>query len=141
MGWDFEHGDAQLVEGLGYNSFDFVHSSHLLEHWPDCELALKNWWRVLRPGGHLIPYLPNRYLYVKNTHLLSRFNDDQKHFLPEEDDSPNTLGLVPLIERALGITQLIYCKTCNEAYVDSGPELPSDGQYSIEAVIKKLDYM
>ena len=79
-GWDFEHGDAQYLNGLEDESFDFVYSSHLLEHVPDCELALTNWWRVLKPGGYLLLYLPHRDLYEKKGHLPSRFNDDHEHF-------------------------------------------------------------
>lgn len=86
-GWDFEHGDAQWLHGLDDESFDFVYSSHLLEHLSDCELALENWWRVLKPGGYLILYLPHRDLYEKKQRLPSRFNDDHKHFfLPDRDD-------------------------------------------------------
>lgn len=38
---------------------DTVFSSHLLEHISDFEGALTEWWRLIRPGGHLILYLPN----------------------------------------------------------------------------------
>lgn len=138
QGWDFEHGDAQLLRGLDDESFDFVYSSHLLEHLPDCELALKNWWRVLKPGGYLILYLPHRDLYEKKTRLPSRFNSDHKHFfLPERDEPPDTLGVVPLLERALPGVCLVYCKTCDEGYVDPGPERPSEGEFSIEVVARK----
>lgn len=137
-GWDFEHGDAQLLKGLDDESFDFVYSSHLLEHLPDCELALCNWWRVLKPGGYLILLLPHRDLYEKKTTLPSRFNDDHMHFfLPDRDDLPDTLGVVPLIERVLNDTGLIYCKVCDEGYKNPGDTLPSEGEFSIEVVIRK----
>ena len=44
-------------------SMDFVFSSHLLEHVADTGAALAEWWRVIRPGGHLVLYLPHRDLY------------------------------------------------------------------------------
>ncbi len=138
-GWDFEHGDAQRLRGLDDASFDFVYSSHLLEHLSDCELALKNWWRVLKPGGYLILYLPHRDLYEKKTRLPSRFNDDHKHFfLPDRDDPPDTLGLVPLLRRTLPELHLIDCRTCDEDYVDPGPTLESTGEFSIELISQKL---
>jgi ADP-heptose:LPS heptosyltransferase/predicted SAM-dependent methyltransferase len=46
-------------------SQDFVFSSHLLEHLDDYAGALKEWWRVIRPGGHLLLYLPHRDLYPR----------------------------------------------------------------------------
>lgn len=70
QGWDYEHGDAYQLRGLDDASFDFVCSAHLLEHLPDCELALRNWWRVLKPGGHLILYVPHRDLYEKKNTLM-----------------------------------------------------------------------
>lgn len=138
-GWDFEHGDAQLLNGLEDNTFDFVYSSHLLEHVPDCELTLTNWWRVLKSGGYLILYLPHRDLYEKKSTLPSHFNDDHMHFfLPDRDDPPDTLGVSPLIQRTLKNPEIIYCKTCDEGYINPGDEQPSQGEYSIEAVIKKI---
>lgn len=138
VGWDFEHGDAQRLSGLNDASFDFVYSSHLLEHLPDCELALTNWWRVLKPGGYLILYLPHRDLYEKKARLPSRFNDDHKHFfLPDRDEAPDTFGLAPLLLRLLSGVSIEYCKTCDSGYIDPGVNEPSQGEYSIELVARK----
>ena len=62
-GWDIEDGDAMLLSGLPDASFDFVYSSHTLEHMRDLDVALGNWWRVLKPNGYLILCLPHRDLY------------------------------------------------------------------------------
>ena len=138
-GWDFEHGDAQLLKGLDDASFDFVYSSHLLEHLPDCELAITNWWRVLKPGGYLLLYLPHRDLYEKKTTLPSRFNLDHAHFfLPDRDETPDTIGIRPLLEKTLTNMEIIYIHVCDEGYNNPGDELPSEGEFSIEAVVKKL---
>lgn len=138
-GWDFEHGDAQWLRGLDNASFDFVYSSHLLEHLPDVELALCNWWRVLKPGGFLLLYLPHRDLYEKKTSLPSRFNEDHAHFfLVDRDEPPDTLGVLPLLQRVLPSLEIIYCKVCDEGYINPGSELPSQGEFSIEVVVKKL---
>lgn len=137
-GWDFEHGDAQLLRGLDDNSFDFVYSSHLLEHVPDVELALTNWWRVLKPGGYLLLLLPHRDLYEKKTTLPSRFNEDHLHFfLPDNDDGPDTIGVQPLITNLFPEAEIIYCKVCDEGYVNPGDAYPSQGEFSIEIVVRK----
>jgi len=52
--WDIENGDAQYLQTIPDNSFDFVHSSHCLEHMIDVPVALSNWLRVLKPEGYLI---------------------------------------------------------------------------------------
>ena len=39
-------------------SFDYVYSSHTLEDMDYPEAVLKEWWRIIKPGGNLILYLP-----------------------------------------------------------------------------------
>jgi len=138
VGWDFEHGDAHYLKGLDDETFDFVYSSHLLEHLPDIETAIVNWWRVLKKDGFLILYLPHRDLYEKKKTLPSRFNDDHAHFfLPDRDELPDTVGLLPFIERMLPNAKIEYCKVCDEGYVSMSDEIQSEGEYSIEIIARK----
>lgn len=137
-GWDFEHGDAQYLRSLEDEQFDFVYSSHLLEHLPDVRLSLTNWWRVLKPDGYLLLYLPHRDLYEKKKQLPSQFNTDHMHFfMPEQDELPDTLGVKPLIESVLENSGIIYCKVCDAGYKNPGDGLHSEGEFSIEVVVKK----
>ena len=46
-------------------SMDFIYSSHLLEHMEDPAATLKEWYRVVKPGGYLILYLPHEDHYPK----------------------------------------------------------------------------
>ncbi len=139
QGWDFEHGDAQYLQTLSDSQFDFVYSSHTLEHMIDPKVALKNWWRVLKPGGYLIIYLPHRDLYEKKKNLPSRFNTNHTHFfLIDEEDLPDTLSLKKLIEENLIDQKIVYIKECSEGYKSNGTENHSSGEYSIEAVIQKI---
>ncbi|MEO8649037.1 MAG: class I SAM-dependent methyltransferase [Acidobacteriota bacterium] len=139
-GWDFEDGDAQYLKGIKNESFDFVYSSHTIEHMVVPEISLQNWWRVLKPGGYLIVYLPHRDLYEKRKTLPSRWNSDHKHFfLPETDEPPDTRGVAQLIERSLHRYELIYLKECSEGHTITDPEIHSDGEYSIEVVVRKLE--
>lgn len=138
-GYDFEHGDAQYLKGVEDNSYDFVYSSHTIEHLPDPSVGVKNWFRVVKPGGYLIIYLPHRDLYEKKKTLPSRFNKDHRHFfLIDRDEKPDTIGMVPLIERTLKNFEIIYAKECSEGHTITDPELHSDGEFSIEVVIRKI---
>ena len=65
FGWDFEHGDAQTISSIASSSMNYVYSSHTLEHMTNPELALINWWRVIKPNGYLILYVPDRDHYEK----------------------------------------------------------------------------
>lgn len=55
--------DASKLTLFTGQSMDWVFSSHLLEHIEDHVAALKEWWRVLKPGGYLMLYLPHKDYY------------------------------------------------------------------------------
>ena len=44
-------------------SMDFAFSSHCLEHLEDTEAVLREWFRVIKPGGYLVLYLPHKAYY------------------------------------------------------------------------------
>lgn len=137
-GWDFEHGDAQYLHGIKDSEFDFVYSSHVLEDMVEPKIALKNWWRVLKNGGYLILYVPHRDLYEKRKTLPSRWNKNHKHmFLLDIDEKPDTIGIVPLIQRTLLDYNIIYAKECSEGHTITDPKKHSNGEYSIEIVVQK----
>lgn len=56
---------AEKLEVFGSQAFDFVFSSHLLEHIDNYPAALKEWWRLVKQGGHMILYLPDEDEYPK----------------------------------------------------------------------------
>ncbi|MBM3484459.1 MAG: class I SAM-dependent methyltransferase [Alphaproteobacteria bacterium] len=76
--WDLEQGDAQFLQGIPDDHYDFVHSSHCLEHMVDPAIALASWFRVVRPGGHLVVVVPDEDLYEQGQ-WPSTFNGDHKH--------------------------------------------------------------
>jgi len=55
--------DCQDLSIFSSESMDFVFSSHLLGHLEDYRAVLKEWWRVVKPGGHLCLYLPHKDLH------------------------------------------------------------------------------
>lgn len=76
--WDMPDGDAELLNGVPDASYDFVHSSHCLEHMRHVDVALDNWLRVLKPGGHMVCLIPDEDLYEQGV-FPSTFNSDHKH--------------------------------------------------------------
>jgi SAM-dependent methyltransferase len=75
--WDLNDGDAQFMKGVADETFDFVYSSHCLEHLHDPREGLINWFRILKPNGHLIVTVPDEDLYEQGV-FPSSFNDDHK---------------------------------------------------------------
>lgn len=76
--WDIKDGDAQLMSTVDDNKYDFVHSSHCLEHMVNPHSALNNWLRILKSGGHLICIIPDEDLYEQGI-FPSTYNPDHKH--------------------------------------------------------------
>lgn len=137
-GYDIEDGNAQNLEGIENESYDFVYSSHTLEHMPDVVEALVNWWRVVKPGGFLIMYIPHRDLYEKKKTLPSNWNlGHRQFFLLDKNEPPDTIGIMPLIASSLQGGEVIYAKVCSEGHTITDPAIHSDGEYSIEIVMRK----
>lgn len=76
--WDLPDGNAQDMASIPDDTLDFVHSSHCLEHMENPLIALNNWIRILKPGGHLICLIPDEDLYEQGV-FPSTFNSDHKH--------------------------------------------------------------
>lgn len=76
-GWDMEDGDAQYLASVKDGTFDFVHSSHCLEHMVDPIVSLRNWIRVVKSGGYIVVTVPDEEMYEHN-HWPSRYNTDHK---------------------------------------------------------------
>jgi ADP-heptose:LPS heptosyltransferase/predicted SAM-dependent methyltransferase len=74
--------ECDKLDMFASQSMDFVFSSHLLEHIDDYRAALKEWWRVIKPGGHLVLYLPDKKLYPMVG--ADGANPDHKHDFDQE---------------------------------------------------------
>jgi SAM-dependent methyltransferase len=141
--WDWEDGDAQFLESVDDESVDFVHSSHCLEHLVDPFQGLKNWLRVLRPGGHLIVTIPDEDMYEQGA-FPSTFNRDHKWtftVFKDESWSGKSINVLELL-RSLGpaadiikVEQLISTYRFNLPRYDQ--TLSPVGECGIEFVVRK----
>ena len=80
--------EAYALTGIAEASYDAVLSSHCLEHLANPLAALREWRRIVRPGGHLLLALPDpartfdhRRPVTKLAHLVS----DYKKQTSEDD--------------------------------------------------------
>ena len=55
--------DARDLFIFDDNQFDYIFSAHVLEDLENPEDTLREWLRVLKPGGYLILYLPHKDYY------------------------------------------------------------------------------
>lgn len=97
--WDIGDGDAQFMESVPDNQFDFVHSSHCLEHMVEPRRALENWIRITNPGGFLIVTVPDEDLYELEQ-WPSRYNPDHKWtftIYKTSSWSPKSINILDLV--------------------------------------------
>lgn len=59
-------GNAGDLHWFKDNVFDYVFSSHLLEDFFDTSVVLKEWLRVLKPGGKLVIFCPDEQRFRKH---------------------------------------------------------------------------
>ncbi len=72
--------EASNLNGIKDNSYDFLLSSHSLEHIANPIQAVKEWYRVLKPGGTIVLALPDKKrtfdrnrAYTTLEHLIEDF--------------------------------------------------------------------
>jgi predicted SAM-dependent methyltransferase len=91
--------DGQYLPEIKDQEFDFVHSSHCLEHLVGTRPALINWLRVIKPGGFIICTIPEEFLYERGQ-WPSVFNPDHKQSF--------TLRYMPVIPNSTNLTSLLW---------------------------------
>lgn len=116
--WDLPDGDAQFLEGVPDESLDFVHSSHCLEHMCDPSVALHHWFRVLKPGGHLVCLVPDEDLYEQGhfPSLFNRYHQWTFTLWKARSWSPRTLNLFDLLQTLGPAAQPLKAELLDSSY-------------------------
>lgn len=141
--WDWEDGDAQKMAGIENGHFDFVHSSHCLEHLSDPVEGLKNWFRVLKEGGYMVVTVPDEDLYEQGV-FPSTFNRDHKWTFSInklESWSERSISVIDLVRELGGSAELVRVEQLSSTYRFDIPRydqtLSPVAECGIEFVIRK----
>ena len=141
--WDLEDGDAQHLPGLADESFDFVHSSHCLEHLNDPREGLANWLRVTKAGGYLVVTVPDEDLYEQGV-FPSTFNRDHKWtftIAKARSWSPRSLNVLDLVRDLGPAAEPVRIEQLSATYRFNLPRydqtLTPVGECGIEFVVRK----
>jgi predicted SAM-dependent methyltransferase len=111
-------GDCHRLDWFRDGVLDYVYSSHLLEDFDDTEAVLREWLRVIRPGGYLVIFCPDEQAYRAHCRATGQqYNPHHKH-------GDFSLAKVKDILRGLGQTDVAH-------------ELPLVDDYSWDLVIRK----
>lgn len=143
--WDLEDGDAQLMASVADESYDFVFSSHCLEHLRDPAEGLRNWFRVLRPGGHLVITVPDEDLYEQGVWPSNHNRDHKSSFTVSKQRSwcPASINVLDVL-RALGpFADVRKVEVVDEAYRFELPRfdqtLTPVAECAIELIVRKRE--
>ena len=141
--WDITDGDAQTMTGVKDNTYDFVHSSHCLEHMREPSLALRQWIRICKPDGYIVVIVPDEELYEHNK-WPSIFNSDHKwSFRMESTPTKHSLSVLGVLRNMFNAAITISVKRIEDKYdwnmsdmIDQ--TMPEDGpECSIEFILRK----
>jgi SAM-dependent methyltransferase len=148
-GWDLPDGDAEEMESVLDNTFDFVHSSHCLEHMQNPIVAMNNWLRILKPGGHLICLIPDEDLYEQGV-FPSTYNHDHKHtftIYKKKSWSSNSINVMELLASVKYDIEILKIELLNATYRYQLNKLVGNsrfdqtttpiGECAIEIILKK----
>jgi SAM-dependent methyltransferase len=122
IGIDLNHptadmnADARNLDCYPSGHFDYVFSSHLLEEIENTEATLREWLRILKPGGNLVLYQADRDLYYPFGD--PRCNQSHRHHFKKEE-------LWAVLEK-IGSSKLLHMQD------------PVDPEWSFELVVQKI---
>lgn len=142
--WDLPDGDAQYMATISDNQFDFVTSSHCLEHMKNPYEALNNWIRICKPNGYLVITIPDREMYEQGN-WPSIYNDDHKFtFSMKKFSNPENIYVLEFLHH-FAINNIITVEkieVIRDFYYENIP--PQDQTFHpciescIEIILKKL---
>ena len=142
--YDQPQGNAQLLENVRDGAFDFLYSSHCLEHVHDPAEALRNWVRVVRPGGHLVFSVPDEDLYEQGA-WPSTFNSDHKTtftLCKKESWSPVSVNLFDLLAGVADLARPLSVETIDHAFRRRAQRFDQTrtplSESAIECVLRRL---
>jgi SAM-dependent methyltransferase len=141
--WDLPQGDAQTLTGCKAEQFDWVYSSHCLEHLDDPWRAAGRWWEVLRPGGYMLVVVPDEDLYEQGI-WPSRFNDQHRWTFTIQKQrswSPASINLADLAA-SLPAHRVVWLRTCDDGYDHSGgiwDRTTGPAEAHIEMLLQKVN--
>jgi SAM-dependent methyltransferase len=142
--FDLPDGDAQELAKHVDASFDFLHSSHCLEHVRDPAITLRNWCRVVRRFGHLVVLVPDEDMYEQGV-WPSTFNDDHKHtytIYKRKSWSPVSVNLTDLFAKVGDLAEPVRVEQLHTTFLRGqgrqDQTMNPVGECAIEFVLRRL---
>jgi len=142
--WDLEDGDAQYMQSVSDSTFDFVHSSHCLEHMVDPYQAFENWIRICKPGGHIITTIPDEDMYEQGVWPSTNNQDHKTSWTIAKTSSwsPVSINLFDFLNQFRGKIEIIKVEKMNQAFMFDVERFDQTyhhiAECAIEFIVRKL---
>lgn len=97
--FDIEDGDANQIGKYVKKQFDFVFSSHCLEHMKNPYHTIQQWWSLVKDNGYLYLIVPDENLY-EHGHFPSKYNPDHKwtfSLLKQKNTNVRSINIIELL--------------------------------------------
>jgi SAM-dependent methyltransferase len=142
--FDVADGDAQEI--LNYrpaSSYNFVYSSHCLEHLSDPIGALKGWFDLLQPFGFLIVVVPDEDLYEQGN-WPSPFDRGHKWsftFKKRSSWSPRSINIIDAVLDNIVDFSFVRVSVIDDNYkyfLSGVDQSMGSAETNIELIIQKL---
>jgi predicted SAM-dependent methyltransferase len=88
-GYQFISEASDLI-GIKDNSYDFLLSSHVIEHLANPLKAVNEWKRIIKTGGYMVIIAPDRQRTYDHKRPLTSFEHIMEDYLNETDESDVT---------------------------------------------------
>ena len=124
-------------------AYDFVHSSHCLEHLRNPREALMNWMRILKPEGHMVVVIPDEDLYEQDTFPSTKNRDHKWTFTITKNCSwsPRSINLTRLLVDLGSDVQIMRIDLLDGTYRYALPPMDQTqtpvGGCAIEFILRK----
>ena len=129
--------------GLPEGTWDFIFSSHCLEHLVNPATALGHWLRIVKPGGFVVVTIPDEDLYEQGV-FPSTFNGDHKFTFTTfktRSWSTHTVNVLPMLCAIRPPCQVIRVEQILAKYEWEGERRDltwlTDAECAIEIVLRK----
>lgn len=142
--WDQPDGDGKLLNGIEDESLDFLHSSHSLEHMSDPTIAMDNWIRVVKKGGHLIILLPDEDMFEQGTWPSIYAGPDHVNswtIKKNKSWSPASINVIDFFGQFADSVEILKIEKLDSTYSYSWPQMDQTRgiiqECAIEVILRK----
>ena len=143
INWDCQFGlDGEKMVDVENNKYDFLYSSHCLEHLDNHEAAFSRWVDVVKDNGYIYVAVPDFDLYEGGLRIVNAFH--KRAFSMHRKNNPNIplVNIFDFLKLYEDRIELKYIGLCDDYYDYNIPknidQTAGSAVCHIEFMVKKI---